>query len=216
MSTLEIVVRGNAREVYEPELARVRLVVNVSGEQRDAVYRQAVEVHARVTAAVAHLAEQSAVREWTSQSVWVSSHRPYGRDGKLQDPVYSTDIGIDATFVDFDELGRFVDRWATEPGVDVGGVRWALGEDSRRGHQVELRRLAVDDAVAKAQAYADAVGRGPVVATQLADPDMLSGPTPTARGMVLAGAPMDSGAELDLRPGDIEMTVAVDARFVAE
>ncbi|MEP9413233.1 SIMPL domain-containing protein [Gordonia sp. VNQ95] len=216
MSSLEIVVRGNAREVYEPELARVRVAVNISGGQREAVYRQAVEVHARVTAAVGELAERSAVREWTSQSVWVSSHRPYNRDGQLQDPVYSTDIGVDATFVDFDELGRFVDRWAVEPGVDVGGVRWALGEDSRRRHQVELRRLAVDDAVAKAQAYADAVGRGPVVATQLADPDMLSGPTPTPRGMVLAGAPMDSGPQLDLRPGDIEMTVAVDARFVAE
>jgi len=74
---------------------------------------------------------------------------------------------------------------------------------------------AVDDAVAKAQAYSDAVGRGPVRAIQLADPDMLAtGPQARSMPMMATAAP-DAASTLELRPEDIQIAVAVDARFVA-
>ena len=76
---------------------------------------------------------------------------------------------------------------------------------------------AVDDAVAKAQAYADAVGRGPVRAIQLADPDMLSNSAEPMSRMMVTGAPAAGGAAptLELRAEDIHIAVSVDARFVA-
>ena len=44
-----------------------------------------------------------------------------------------------------------------------------------------MRKAAVDDAIAKAQVYANAVRRGKVVALQLSDPGMLSNNPRTLR-----------------------------------
>ena len=52
--------------------------------------------------------------------------------------------------------------------------RWDVGVKNRRSYEAETRKAAVDDAVAKAQSYANAVRRGKVVAVQLADPGMLT------------------------------------------
>ena len=129
--------------------------------------------------------------------------------------MYTTRIGVEATFVDFEKLSEFVDRWIGADDVEVSRVSWAVTEENRRAFERDLRRLAVDDAVDKAQAYADAVGRGPVVATQLADPNMLAEPRPMP--MMRAAAPMgDTGPSIELRPEDIEIVVAVDARFAAD
>ncbi|MGC5249548.1 SIMPL domain-containing protein [Gordonia sp. DT219] len=218
MPALEINVRGSARENFTPERALVHLRAETSGAERDSVYRDAVAVQARLAGELDGLVGRSAVTTWSAGTVHVYSYRPYDKNGNRRDLVYTTDIGVDAEFVDVDELNRFIDVWAVEPGVSVDGIRWDLTEESRRRHEAQLRADAVGDAVLKAQAYADAVGRGRVVPVQLADPDMLADPSPVARGMMLAGAPSgaDGGPALDLRARDIELSVQVDARFVVE
>ena len=111
-----------------------------------------------------------------------------------------------------------MDRWAAEEGVEVGYTNWDVTEEHRREYEAALRREAVADATAKAQAFADAAGRGAVTAVRLADPGMLGNTDglrfPAAR-MALAAAPA-GGPSLELRPDDIELEVSVDARFAAE
>ena len=71
---------------------------------------------------------------------------------------------------------------------------------------------------AACQAYADAVGRGTVVAVALADPDMLgTAPNESVGPMMMraAGADMGAGPTLELRPDDVVIAAAVDARFTA-
>ena len=215
MTQLEIVVRGNAHGSFAPERAQLRLRVNLTGEQRDSVYRDAAHVHSSLVSAVEELVQRSVVATWSSESVHVYSHRPYDSDGAPRDPVYTANIGVEARFHDFDELDRFIDTWAVQEGVEIGGVSWELEPANRRRYEAELRKQAVEDAVVKAQAYADAVGRGAVTPTQLADPEMLSDSRPMARGMMLA-AKADGGAGVELHADDIELSVAVDARFIAE
>jgi uncharacterized protein YggE len=78
----------------------------------------------------------------------------------------------------------------------------------------------VQDAARRAQEYADALGLGKVRPVAIADAGMLGGGLrPMAGGgaeyMRMASA-KDSGGELELSPEDIEVSVEVDARFVAE
>ena len=83
-----------------------------------------------------------------------------------------------------------------------------------------MRKSAVDDAVAKAQSYANAVRRGKVVAVQIADPGMLSGPADSAPAGFAKSADFAmasaGGPSLDLTPEEIVIRVEVDARFRAD
>ncbi|AZG45203.1 SIMPL domain-containing protein [Gordonia insulae] len=219
MSPLEIVVRGVARRKYRPERAILDLTVHLEGRARESVYRDATTMHGAVVESLKELLARDVVDEWSSDTLRVYSYRPYDSNGNRRDPVYSTRIKVDAEFTDFEELSKFIDRWAAVDGVDVGHVEWGIPQDNRRTYERELRREAVDDAVAKAQAYADAVGRGAVTATQLADPNMLS-TSRSARAMSdplgIPGDGSGSAPALELRSEDIEIAVAVDARFVAD
>ncbi len=160
MTDLEIVVRGNARGRYAPERGVLDLAVHLEGPVKSAVYEAAVALHSRLTGALGELESAGAVNRWTAESVRVYSYRPYSQDGEPRDPMYNTRIRLDAEFGDFEKLSEFIDTWSGEEGVTVNAVRWDVHETSRRAHERELRREAVEDAIAKAQAYSDAVGRG--------------------------------------------------------
>lgn len=217
MTTLEVVVRGHARRRYPAERASVSLSANLEGADREDVYRRAVGLQEPLTADLTRLRETGAVNRWSSDQLRVFSFRPYSADG-IRPLLYRVVIRVDAEFADFEQLSTFLDRWAVQDGVEVGNTDWDVSEDNRRAYEAALRAEAVADATAKAQAYATAAGRGAVTAVQLADPGMLSDDRPTPRPMMARMAMDAAGAPpaLELRPDDIELTIAVDARFVAE
>ncbi|MFC9981474.1 SIMPL domain-containing protein [Gordonia sp. NPDC127522] len=211
---LEIVVRGSARGRYRPERGIIHLAVRVEGADKSAVYTRAVEVHADLTRALTDHETGGAVARWSADSVRVYSYRPYSETGDLRDPVYNTRIRVEAEFVDFERLSEFIDVWASVDAVEIGDVDWDLRAETRRDRERELRRAAVDDAIVKAQAYSDAVGRGPVVPVLLSDPDMAPRvPQASRRAMPMAVAAGPPPPSLELRTDDIEIGVAVDARF---
>ncbi|MFE0749383.1 SIMPL domain-containing protein [Gordonia sp. NPDC058843] len=214
---LEIVVRGHARGRYRPERGIIHLVVRVDGADKPAVYARAVEVHADLTRALTGHESAGAVTRWSADSVRVYSHRPYSETGERRELVYNTRIRIEAEFVDFERLSEFIDIWASVDAVEIGDVDWDLREETRRERERELRRAAVDDAMLKAQAYSDAVGRGPVTPVLLSDPDMAARvPASPRRAMPMAvAAGPSASSSLELRTDDIEIAVAVDARFRA-
>lgn len=73
----------------------------------------------------------------------------YTNEGESREPMYNTRIRLDAEFGDFEKLSEFIDTWSGEEGVTIDGVRWDVHEASRRAHERELRREAVEDAIAK-------------------------------------------------------------------
>lgn len=217
--TLDITVRGSAEQRHPAERATVWLTAAIEGSDRQRVFADAVEIQEPLSGQLKELAALQAVQTWSSDQVRVYSHRPWEADGRRGDVVHVARLQVRAEFIDFERLSGFLDYWAGVEGVEVGGVSWDVTAKNRRVYEAEVRKAAVDDAVAKAQSYADAVRRGRVIAVQLADPGMLGGPgdAPVAM-MKVASADMmrgGGGPELTLTPEEIVIEVEVDARFTA-
>jgi uncharacterized protein YggE len=220
--TLEVTVRGEAERSYPAERAVVTLGAAIEGPDKQQVFSAAVAIQEPLAAQLRELAERGAVSTWSSDQVRVYTYRPW-IDGEQQvTPVHSARVGISAEFTDFERLSGFVDHWSGRDGVEIHGISWDVRDGNRRGYESEIRKAAVENAVAKAQAYSDAVRRGRVVAIRLADPGMLSpaddsGPTPYARKLELSAlADSGGGPELQLTPASIVIRVEVDAQFAAD
>jgi uncharacterized protein YggE len=217
--TLEITVRGTAEQHHLAERATVTLAAAIEGSDKHQVFNDAVAIQEPLSGQLKDLVGLQAVQTWSSDQVRVFSHRPWLGDGERGDMVHVARVQVRAEFTDFERLSGFLDYWSGIEGVEIGGISWDVTSKNRRSYEAEVRKAAVDDAVAKAQSYANAVRRGKVTAVQLADPGMLASPADGTQGpRVLHKAVFDlagEGPELDLTPEEIVIRVEVDARFTA-
>lgn len=212
--TLEITVRGSAEQHYPAERAVVSMAAALEGDAKDAVFREAVAVQDPLTAQLKELSHKNAVSSWSSEQVRVFSHRPWDGE-RRQQTVHVARVGVVAEFTDFERLSGFLDFWSGKDGVEIHGITWDVTTKNRRTYEAEVRKAAVDDAVAKAQAYADAVRRGRVTAVQLADPGMLGTSDDRPSPMLKASFDAAGTPSLELAPEEIVIHVEVDARFSA-
>ncbi len=212
--TLQITVRGSAEDKYPAERATLDLVVAVEGADKAEVGARAAQVQAPLIEQLEQLKELDAVSTWSADRVHVFSHRPYDHEGKQQALVHVARLSVTAEFVDFDRLSGFVDHWSGQDGVEIHGPQWDVTDKNRRIYEADVRRAAVDDAVHKAQGYANAVRAGRVVPVEFADPGMLdpTGARPEMRMMAMAADGL-SGPTIAIIPEPITISVAVDARF---
>lgn len=218
--TLDITVRGTAEQRHPAERAIVWMAAAIEGSDKQQVFADALAIQEPLTGQLKELVNLQAVQTWSSDQVRVFSHRPWEADGKRGAIVHVARLQVRAEFVDFERLSGFLDHWSGVEGVDISGISWDVTAKNRRVYEAEVRKAAVDDAVAKAQSYADAVRRGRVVAVQLADPGMLGGPGEGPVPMMkAASADMmrgGGGPELELTPEEIVIEVEVDARFTSD
>lgn len=165
-----------------------------------------------------HDADGGPVTSWSSGSVQVWSDRPWSQDGSLRDLLFHASIGLTAEFSDFTVLGGFLDHVGGTAGGTVERIEWTLTEAGRAAALESVRSRAVEDAVAKAHLYARSLGLADVRAIAVADEGMLgdtgSPPMPLAESRMMS-MPASGGPELSLRPDDIVVEAAVDARFTA-
>jgi uncharacterized protein YggE len=216
--TLEITVRGSAEQRFAAERATVTLATAIESNDKQQVYDDAVSVLEPLVIQLRELADRGSVSTWSSDQVRVYSHRPYDSDGNRGELMHVARLQITAEFTDFERLSGFIDYWAGRDGIEIGGIEWDVTARNRRSYEADVRKAAVDNAISKAQAYADAVRRGRVMALQLADPGMLNGdgeqsPIPF---MMTSSMDSDSAAELDLTPDEIVIHVEVDAIFASD
>lgn len=223
MTETIITVHGEHTARYAPDIATLALNVNFDGAGRSKVFNDSTSVAEDLRGRITSLHHESAgpVVRWSSDSVRVWGDRPWNSDGKRMPLVYHSVIDFSVTFNDFDALSRFAEVVAEIHGVTIGNLQWELERDNLRAATNDVRSLAVQDAVAKATAYAAAIGRGTVSVTAIADAGMLGNPSNSSSGdytLASARGLMKSGGgepELSLKPEDIEVTVVVDARFDA-
>jgi hypothetical protein len=219
----EITVRGTFSTFQAPERATVHATIAFEGPAMEPVYDRVARDLDAVKASVTPLktGDHGPVTWWSAQQLRTWSNRPWNKDGIQMPLVHHASVGIEVKFRDFASLSRWVgNHIANTDGFRVASIEWALTSKRHKELQRQVRIRAVEDAVVKAREYAEALGLGTIRPIAIADAGMLGANLHPERDVSSASlrmaAPMGGAPEIELRPEDIEVSCAVDARFVGE
>ncbi len=218
----EITVRGSFAAFRPPERGTVHATISYEGPAMPPVYARVARDLEAVKASIEplHDGARGPVTWWSAQQLHTWSNRPWNKDGKLLPMVHHASVGVEVKFLDFTALSRWVaDHISGTEGFRVSRVEWALTVKNRDELRRQVRTEAVLDAATRAQQYADALGLGQIRPVAVADAGMLgNGLHPDGGGhgtaFMRAAAAPGGGADVELVPQDIEVSAAIDARFV--
>ncbi|MET9428579.1 MULTISPECIES: SIMPL domain-containing protein [unclassified Streptomyces] len=211
-----VAVRGEARLVVDPEIARIGISVGARGTDR----RSALEDLTRRNTTVLELVKSygDAVEKLETGAFSISPElTKRGKGERVR--AYHGRVHLTAELSDFTALGELTTRLADLELTRVDGPWWALRPDSP-AHGA-ARRQAVKEAVQRAREYADALGTRLAALVELADLGAENAPSYPLRPNAPGGAPrMAFAAEatemapaLDLEPQRQTVTAQVNARF---
>ena len=216
-NTVEITVVGQGSATFAPERCTIALTVRSDGRSAEAAAEPAHRLVDELSRLIDPLYNPAhgPIDSWALDQVRHSRHRPSNHEGEQLPYVYQAVATIIVEFGQIDVIDAFVYAVSALDGVEVGHFEWGLATDSQAAKIREVRTLAVQDAVEKADIYAQSVGRSAITAMSIADPGLL-GVGPTQSGYV-ASARTFAGAEdgFELRPQDITLRAEVHARFTA-
>jgi len=219
----EITVRGTFSTFQAPERGTVHATIAFEGPGMEPVYDRVARDLEAVKASVTPLksGDHGPVTWWSAEQLRTWSNRPWNKDGIQLPPVHHASVGIEVKFRDFASLSRWVgNHVANTAGFRISHIEWALTSKRQKELQRQARTRAVEDAVVKAQEYAEALGLGGIRPIAIADAGMLGAnlhPHSGERAGYMRSVGADGGApDVELIPEDIEVSAAVDARFVGE
>ncbi|WP_125775200.1 SIMPL domain-containing protein [Antribacter gilvus] len=217
-----ISVEGHARRTHPAELGTVRLSVTFSGADRSEVADAAGRVHSRLVDQAREHASSGAATRWDASSVHAFSFedwvKPEAHQGEQKVRRFRASAGLSVVFADFDALSAWITDVLDTDGVDLGGVEWDLTEETRDTLLAEVRTEAARETAERAQAYAAALGLGEVRPVAVFEDGLrpgVGGPGvghPERRMFAMAA---DAGPQLELSPGDLEVTARVTADYEA-
>lgn len=222
MSEVVITVRGDHETRLAPERAVAHLTIRAEGPERGAVVERMAAYSEPVRDDLASRKSAGTVVEWSSQRVSVWSERPWNAEGKRLAPVHYGSVDFTATFADFAVLSWWAGEVVEREGVQLGWIDWQLTPETRATTERDAAATAVQAALARAQAYAGAVGLATITPLEIADVGLLTrgdAQPPQQERMLMAKASFaaDAGGapSAQLQPEDIVITAAVEARFAA-
>jgi uncharacterized protein YggE len=214
MSDVTITVRGEHEERIAAEVGIVRTTLRAEGPERAAVVEHLGAIGSPLRADLDTRRAAGTLVRWTSSRANVWTERPWAPEGTRLDPVHHASIEITATFTDPAELSGWVDEISVLEGTQVDAVTWELSEQTASVARDRVAAAAVLDAVGRAAAYASALGLSSVTPVALADVGLLAGDAAHASPKMMRAMAADAGV-VDLRPEDVVVTAAVEARFTA-
>ncbi|WP_102191916.1 SIMPL domain-containing protein [Microbacterium aurantiacum] len=219
MTDVTITVRGENEARIAPERATIHITVRAEGAQRAPVVDLVMRLAEPVRTSITDRKDAGTVLEWTSKRLAVRAERPWNNEGKRLAPVFYGGISLTATFAEASELSIWVSEVSAWDGVEIGWVDWQLTPETRARVEREVASEAVGVAVARAQAYAGALGLKEVTPREIADVGLIARaesaapPSMKMRGAAFASA--DSAASMEYEPEEIVVAATVEARFIA-
>jgi uncharacterized protein YggE len=215
MSEVIVTVRGEQERRVPPEHAIVQLSVRADGAERGPVVERVSTLAEPLRDDLVAHQRSGEVVEWSSGRVSAWAERPWNADGRQLPPVHHAAVDLTATFRDFNALSWWVGEIAETDAVQVADIRWDLSPGTRAVIEREVATEAVQVAVERARAYADALGLESVTALEVADAGLLTPHPESAPRMFRAMAADASAGGVALQPADIVVSAAVEARFSA-
>lgn len=219
MSDVTVTVRGENQARIAPERATVHVTVRSDGSDRAGVVDLVMRLAEPVRQSITDRHTGGTVVEWTSKRLSVRAERPWSNDGKRLAPVFYASISFSATFAEATNLSLWVSDVSAWDGVEIGWVDWHLTAETRARVEREVAAQAVGVAVARARAYAGALGLEKVRPLEIADVGLIARDAAAApvafkaRGTAFAAA--DSGASMEFEPEEIVVSATVEGRFLA-
>ncbi|MGW0734637.1 SIMPL domain-containing protein [Streptomyces sp. NPDC002851] len=211
-----LAVRGEARLEVDPEIARIGITVSARGTDR----RSALDDLTRRNTAVLDLVKtytEALEHLETGAFSLTPELAKHTRGERVRS--YLGRVHITAELTDFTALGELTTRLADHDLTRVDGPWWQLRPDSPP--HADARRMAVQDAVQRARAYADALGTRLAALVELADIGAENAPY-GMEAQAYGGARMHTAAfagsaeeapPLDLEPQRQTVYAQVNARF---
>ena len=219
----EITVRGTFNAFQAPERGTVNATIAFEGPAMEPVYDRVARDLEAVKVSITPLknGDDGPVTWWSAEQLRTWSNRPWNKEGMQLPVVHHASVGIQVKFRDFPALSRWVGQHvANTEGFRVSHIEWALTSKRRTELLRQVRTRAVEDAVIRAQQYADALGLGKIRPVAIADAGMLGASLrPDGGGgpaVMRSAAVMGAAPDIELLPQGIEISAAVDARFVGE
>ncbi|MCJ1383212.1 hypothetical protein MMC17_006325 [Xylographa soralifera] len=142
---------------------------------------------------------------------------PQDRSGNPLPPrLYSAKCNFHVIFRDFDKLAEVASMLFTTPHVSIESTKWRLTDDTLAGLASESRKMAMRDAVRKANDFAEVIGRQ-VFAVEITDHGSSTGQR-TKQTARMERPPVDAKGigTLALEPEDVELTASVEVKFADE
>ncbi|GAA1856871.1 SIMPL domain-containing protein [Myceligenerans crystallogenes] len=226
-----IAVGGYARRSRLAEIARVRVGVTREGLERGPVLREASDIHATLVAQLKQHSGDGVVDTWESTSVRAYTYTEWRGKREKRAERFRATSSVQADFVDFEALSRWLPEIADVDGVSIGGVDWALKRETREQMQTEVRADAARETRARAAAYADALGLDEPRCVGLFESGLRPGkdsggspnypvPAPAAaapsfRGAAAGAAEPPPPPQFELEPPELDVTISITADYEA-
>lgn len=222
MAPLNINVTGTSSISHTPERCTLKFCVKTNGSQQDKV-AQDVTSAANVLQnwfKQFHLSDEASttdeqpVTKFSTSNIkaWRKSSDAYDRP--VADP-HRAKITFTAVFRDFSTMGKVVSALLVDPKVEIDSIDWSLTDETGKRISSETRKLALRDAIQKADDLSEVLGRG-VVAVEVTDSEYPG--SPSGRYMMstqCATGYRNEPPELDLTPQEIDVKSSLQVKFEA-
>jgi uncharacterized protein len=200
----QVVVRGEALLVVDPEIADVEVIVQVRARDRQTALERCSARQGDVAAVVAAAGDAVELTETTGVSVHLEV-----RDRRAPgEPVASLHTRL--TLGRLDAVGELVVALGRLDDVEVSGPYWRLRPDSPAAERARL--AAIGDAVTRARQYAAAFGAHLTALVEVSDTGLGGGGLRVA-GTMASMARFEGEPHLDLVPARQEVHGSVEVRF---
>ena len=184
--TLEIDVRGTSEISRDPERAVLSVGISSEGADQEVVSQhvsstcnQLQQTFDRLTpkTSTGAVTPEAPIIAFSTTSLRSWSYVPYDAKGKALQRVHSASSGFEVVFRDFETLGHVASELFLMPHVTINHISWRLTDPTLRALGADSRKLAMQDAILKANDYSKVVGREVVPVKITDEGDSVSGIT---------------------------------------